>query len=141
MTRSLTLSVALLFIFALVYSHPMSAKTDGTLIQTNVQSTTLLTPTTLTFSSRALNILAGSNYLLDDDGYNHKDNDHDWDRDRDGDKKDWDKDGDGDGDKDDRDHHHYHHEPTPEPSTLLSFGAAILIGGGVLYSRRLRKNK
>jgi len=32
-------------------------------------------------------------------------------------------------------------KPTPEPSTLLSFGAAILIGGGVLYSRRLRGSK
>jgi hypothetical protein len=32
-------------------------------------------------------------------------------------------------------------KPTPEPSTLLSFGAAILIGGGVLYSRRLRRNR
>src|ERR1700683_2968215 len=39
----------------------------------------------------------------------------------------------------DKDHHH--HEPTPEPSTLLSFGAALLIGGAVLYSRRLRRNR
>lgn len=47
-----------------------------------------------------------------------------------------------DGDKDDHDHdHHRDHDPTPEPSTLLSFGVAILIGGGVLLSRRLRRNK
>jgi hypothetical protein len=31
--------------------------------------------------------------------------------------------------------------PTPEPSTILSFGAALLIGGGVFYSRRLRRNR
>jgi hypothetical protein len=30
--------------------------------------------------------------------------------------------------------------PAPEPSRILSFGAALLIGGGVLYSRRLRRN-
>ena len=44
---------------------------------------------------------------------------------------------DGDGDRDDKDNDH---APTPEPSTLLSFGAALLIGGGVLFSRRLRRN-
>lgn len=53
------------------------------------------------------------------------------------DKNGEDKHQDADGDKDDR-HRHRDHDPTPEPSTLLSFGAAILIGGGVLYSRRLR---
>jgi hypothetical protein len=48
----------------------------------------------------------------------------------------------GDGDNDWDDHHHRKdHDPTPEPSTLLSFGAAILIGGGVLYSRRLRATR
>jgi hypothetical protein len=31
--------------------------------------------------------------------------------------------------------------PAPEPSTILSFGAALLIGGGVLYSRRLRRKR
>ena len=33
------------------------------------------------------------------------------------------------------------HYAAPEPSTILSFGAALLIGGGVLYSRRLRRSK
>jgi hypothetical protein len=52
------------------------------------------------------------------------------------------KKGKGDGDNDWDDHkHRKDHDPTPEPSTLLSFGAAILIGGGVLYSRRLRSNR
>jgi len=137
MTRSLGLSAALLCIATLLYSHPLSAKTGGTLVQTEVQSAALLNAGTSAFPSQALNIWANSNYIIDDDGYNHKDRDREWNRD--GDKKD--RDGDGDGDKDDHDHHKYHNEPTPEPSTLLSFGAAILIGGGVLYSRRLRRNK
>jgi hypothetical protein len=48
---------------------------------------------------------------------------------------------DGDGDKDDHKGKGDHdgHDPTPEPSTILSFGSALLIGGGVLYSRRLRR--
>jgi hypothetical protein len=58
------------------------------------------------------------------DGDDH-DHDHDHDHDRDH----------------DHDHDHDDHAPTPEPSTILSFGAALLIGGGVLYSRRLRNKK
>jgi hypothetical protein len=30
---------------------------------------------------------------------------------------------------------------SPQPFTILSFGAALLIGDGVLYSRRLRRNR
>ena len=58
----------------------------------------------------------------------------DKDRDRhDGDKDhDWDK---GHGKKGDAP------APTPEPSTLLSFGAAVVIGGAVLLSRRLRATR
>ena len=62
--------------------------------------------------------------------------------------KDHDKDHDGDRDRDhDRDHDKDHDKdshgpkPSPEPSTILSFGAALLIGGGVFYSRRLRRSK
>lgn len=76
--------------------------------------------------------------LLWGDGDDH---DHDKDHDKD---HDWDRDGDHDHDHDhDKDHDKDKHgpKPTPEPSTLLSFGAALLIGGGVFYSRRLRKNK
>jgi hypothetical protein len=57
--------------------------------------------------------------------------DHDYDKKR---EKDRDKD-------DDRDKNHHGPKPTPEPSTILSFSTALLIGSGVLYSRRLRKNK
>jgi hypothetical protein len=66
---------------------------------------------------------------------------------QDGDHKDKDHDGDKDHDRD-KDHDKGKHNdgggapsPTPEPSTILSFGAALLIGGGVLYSRRLRRNR
>jgi len=137
MTRSLGLSAALLCIATLVYAYSLSAKTGGTLVQTNVQSAVLLNAGASAFPSQPLNIRANSNYIIDDDGYKHKDKEKDWNRD--GDKKNWDRD--GDGDKDDHDRPQSQHDPTPEPSTLLSFGAAILIGGGVLYSRRLRKNK
>jgi hypothetical protein len=133
MTRSIGLSAAVLFILALVWSPSLSAKTDGTFVQTEVQSAALLNAATSAFPPQALNIWTNSNYAIDDDGYKHDDKDKDWDKDGDGDKDDH--------DKGDHDHHKYHHEPTPEPSTLLSFGAAILIGGGVLYSRRLRRNK
>jgi hypothetical protein len=34
---------------------------------------------------------------------------------------------------------HQGYDRNPEPSTMLSFGAALLIGGGVIYSRRMRK--
>ena len=48
-----------------------------------------------------------------------------------------DKDGDKEDDKD-KDHGP---SPAPEPSTLLSFGAALLIGCGVIYSRRMFANR
>ena len=41
---------------------------------------------------------------------------------------------DGDNDCDD-------HAPTPEPGTLLSFGAALAIGGGVFFLGRLRRER
>lgn len=58
------------------------------------------------------------------------------------------KDKDGDDrkykDKDDRhdkDKDHTHPAPAPEPSTLLSFGAALVIGGGVVLLGRLRRKQ
>jgi hypothetical protein len=70
------------------------------------------------------------------DGDSHKDKRWDGDshRDNDGDK---DQDGDGGGNQNDP----HAPSPNPEPSTLLSFGAAALIGGAVLYSRRLLGNR
>ena len=149
MTRSLGSSAALLSIVLLMSSASLSAKTGGASGQTHVRAATQLIATTSAVPSQVLTIWAGAIYDGGDEGFKSKDRDKDTDidKDRDGDKDnhhhdgDGDKDNhhrDGDGDKDD---HSHHHEPTPEPSTLLSFGAAILIGGGVLYSRRLRGTK
>ena len=33
------------------------------------------------------------------------------------------------------------HDSAPESSRMLSFGAALVIGGGVLYSRRARRKR
>jgi hypothetical protein len=70
-----------------------------------------------------------------------------WDRHDSDDERDkgWDRDNhsDNDGDNDADGNHDDPHapSPTPEPSTLLSFGAAALIGGAVIYSRRLLGNR
>lgn len=61
-----------------------------------------------------------------------------WDRD---DHRDKDGDKDRDRDGDDKQSNPHAPSPTPEPSTLLSFGAAALIGGAVIYSRRLLRNR
>jgi hypothetical protein len=61
-----------------------------------------------------------------------------WDRD---DHSDKDGDKDRDRDRDDKQSNPHAPSPTPEPSTLLSFGAAALIGGAVIYSRRLLRNR
>lgn len=122
MKKSLGWSTALLGVVLLVGAVSVSARSSSTLAKSGVGPATfaaLATPSqTMTLSSSAI-------YTWGGDGDKYKD-----------------KDGDGDKDKDD---YHRHgkrdHDPTPEPSTLLSFGAAILIGGGVLYSRRLRKSK
>jgi len=54
-----------------------------------------------------------------------------------GDHHGWDDDGKGNG----KGNGPYGPAPTPEPSTLLSFGAALLIGGGVFLLGRLRKER
>jgi hypothetical protein len=131
MTRSLGLSAALVCIALLLGSGSFSARAGGALVQTQARLATQSEAATLAVPAQVLTIWTNAIYTNDNDGVWGKDKDKD---------KDKDGDGDGDGDKDDH-HHRYHHDPTPEPSTLLSFGAAILIGGGVLYSRRLRGNK
>jgi hypothetical protein len=64
---------------------------------------------------------------------------------QDGDYKDHSEDKDHSGDKDhDKDKRHDQNgapSPTPEPSTILTFGAALAIGGGVLFLGRLRKER
>lgn len=121
MKKSLVWSAALLGVVLLLGVVSVSARSSSTLAKSGVGPAAFAVPLatplqTMTLSSSAI-------YTWENDG-----------------DKDKDKDGDGDHDRDDR-HRHRDHDPTPEPSTLLSFGAAILIGGGVLYSRRLRKSK
>jgi hypothetical protein len=85
-------------------------------------------------SGTAMQLRASANHL---DGILMLWDGHDGDDDRDKDRGDKDRDKDrGDKDKDD-----HAPSPSPEPSTLLSFGAAALIGLGVLYSRRLLGNR
>ena len=81
MSRSVSLSAALLFLVTLVFSHSLSAKTGGASVQPEIQSAALLTTATSAFPPQALNIWGSSNYILDDDGYMHKDKDKDWDSD------------------------------------------------------------
>ena len=121
MKKSLVWSAALLGIVLLLSVVSASAASTG-LVQAQLGPATSIYSAAFAVPSGAVALPASAVYTWGDDG------------------KDKDKDGDGDNDKDDH-HHKHHHEPTPEPSTLLSFGAAILIGGGVLYSRRARKSK
>ena len=61
---------------------------------------------------------------------------------QDGDHKDKDQDKDKDRDRDrDKHKHPRRPAPTPEPSTLLSFGAALVIGAGVFLLGRLRRKR
>jgi hypothetical protein len=103
----------------------VSARTSETAISTR-------SGTAMQFrASASANHLEGILMLWDGhDGDDDRDSDRDKDREKDRDKSK------GDKDKDDR-----APSPSPEPSTLLSFGAAALIGAAVLYSRRLLGNR
>ena len=123
MIKSLCLSVALLSILLFMSAGTASARTRGVL-NTNLtgSATQLIAIASFGHPTQALNISAIS--MFSGDGDDHHD--------------------DGDGDKDDHDGDHdkdHGPKPTPEPSTILSFGAALLIGAGVLASRRLRGSR
>lgn len=136
MNKSLALRAAFLFIAVLMSSIFLAAATGATSVPAAERLGWGMPTVGLDSSSHVsplVTFLAGS---LTFDG----------DRDR---GKDLDKDGEHDRDRDhDGDHDHDRDlkkggapSPTPEPSTLLSFGAALLIGGGVIYSQRLRRSK
>lgn len=128
MIRSSTWVATLLGIVVLLGAGSLAARTGKTLAANQISTAAPLISVQFAVPSSAAAVWASAMYTGGDDGYQGSDKD---------------KYGDHDGDKDDHDHDHdhHHHEPTPEPSTLLSFGAAILIGGGVLLSRRMRRSK
>lgn len=125
MKKSLVWSVTSLGVVLLLSAVSLSARSSTT--QTQVEATTGILATTSSVVCQVSTPLVSALDTFWDDGKK--------------DGGDWNKgDGDGDNDGDDKKHKH-HHEPAPEPSTLLSFGAAILIGGGLVYSRRLQRNR
>jgi hypothetical protein len=123
MIRSLGMSIALLTIVLLMSAGSASARTGGTIVSTPVSATQINAIASAVNPFQILNARTRIMYLDGNDGHpgHHYAN-------NDGGDKDKDK------DNDDK-------APAPEPSTILSFGAALLIGGGVLYSRRLRASK
>lgn len=138
MKKPLGWTVAVLGVVLLFSAVSLSAQTERSTSQTQGQLAANIIAVPSALPSGVLSILGHAIYLMDGDDWKKSDDDS---RKMDRDWHKWgDNDGDGDGDKDDH-HKKYHHDPTPEPSTLLSFGAAILIGGAVIYSRRLRKSK
>jgi len=124
-TKSPHLSSALLFIVLLISAGSVSARTGGTFVLTPGSAIQINAVTSAVNPPQILTFLASSIYTGGGDGNQDNDKDNDKDNGKDNDK--------------DKDKHAP--SPTPEPSTILSFGAALLIGGGVLYSRRLRRNK
>jgi hypothetical protein len=125
MIRSLSVSAALLAIVLLISAGSMSARTGGTVVPNPGSAIQLNAVTSAVNQPEILAFLASSIYTGGGDGY--QDNDKDKDKDKDHDK--------------DNDKGQHGPSPAPEPSTILSYGAALLIGGGVLYSRRLRRNR
>ena len=119
MRKSLSLSVVLLTIILLVSAGSVLARTGGTSVPIPVVSATHLElVASATNPSQIVDKWASSIFLEGPSGDEKDDKDKEK------------------GDKDDDDH-----KPTPEPSTILSFGVALLVGGGVFFSRRLRRNQ
>ena len=124
MIKSLGLSATLLPIVLLISAGSVSARTGGTFVPILGSAAQIKAVASAVNPSQVLSLWASTIYTGGDGGKQYGNGDG---------KKDGHDDG-GDDRRDDR-------RPTPEPSTILSFGAAILIGGGVLYSRRLRRNR
>jgi hypothetical protein len=123
MIKSLSVSAAVLSIILLVNSVSAQTRTSGTLAPNLGTAAQITAVSSVIRSSQVLAIWAtpiyndgngGNQYGNGNSGYGNNGNSN-------GKKK--------------------KPAPAPEPSTLLSLGAALLIGGGVLYSRRLRRNR
>ena len=105
----------------------MSARTGGTFVPTPGSAAQIEAFASAVNPTQILSLWASSIYTGGRDGDREDDKDKDKGKDKDKDK--------------DKEHDRDDHTPTPEPSTILSFGAALLIGGGLLYSRQLRRNR
>ena len=132
MIKSIGLSVALLFIALLMSSVSASARTGGTFVPVHGSAAQINAVASAVNPSQVLSLWANTIYTGGDGGKQYGNGDG---------KKDGKDDGGDNGDENGGDDRRDDRRPTPEPSTILSFGAAILIGGGVLYSRRLRRNR
>src|SRR5579864_2779810 len=133
MIRSLSVSAALLFIVLLMCAGSVSARTGGTFVPVPGSAAQINAVASAVNPSQALSLWAITIYTGGNGGKHYGNDDGKKDGHDDGDDNDDDNGGD--------DRHDDSPKPTPEPSTILSFGAAILIGGGVLYSRWLRGSK
>jgi hypothetical protein len=133
MIKSIGLSVALLSIALLMSSVSASARTGGTFVPVPGSAAQINAVASAVNPSQALSLWAITIYTGGDGGKYYGNGDG---------KKDGHDDGGDNGDENGGDDRHDDPpKPTPEPSTILSFGAAILIGGGVLYSRWLGRSK
>jgi len=132
MIKSIGLSVALLSIALLMSSVSASARTGGTFVPVPGSAAQINAVASAVNPSQVLSLWASTIYTGGDGGKQYGNGDG---------KKDGHDDGGDNGDENGGDDRRDDRRPTPEPSTILSFGAAILIGGGVLYSRRLRRSK
>ena len=141
MIRSLGMSIALLTTVLLMSVGSASARTGGTLVPTLGSAVHINAVALAVNPSQILTTRASAIYFDGNDGHyrNHDDNSRNY-RNHDDDSRNYRK-HEGNKNGGDEGEHHGAPAPTPEPSTILSFGAALLIGGGVLYSRRLRANK
>ena len=119
MIKSLSMSAVLLSIVLLIFAGSVSARTGGTSVPIPGSAAQIKAVASAVNPPQILTLWASSIYTGGGDGEHEDDKDKDKDKDKD----------------------HDDHSPAPEPSTILSFGAALLIGGGVLYSRRLRRNR
>jgi len=123
MIRSLSLSAALLSLVLLISAGSASARSGGTYVPNPGSATQIKAAASAFNPTQVLAIWASIIYTGGNGGNNGNNNGSD-------------NNGNGNGGGDDK-----KDPPIPEPSTILSFGAALLIGGGVLYSRRLRRNR
>jgi hypothetical protein len=137
MIKSLSMSTVLLFIFLLMCVGAVSARTGGAFVPNPGSTAQINSVASASNPSPALPIWASTIYTGSDGGkrYGSGNGDGNNNGGDDGNNNEGDDENHEGGDKP------KNHDPTPEPSTILSFGAALLIGGGVLYSRRLRRNR